>query len=184
MAKPREIYMVYVRAFRRGAGSGAIDQVTSEHEDPDIRRAWFSGYTRGRDGLREAQEIAKKLSGYEPLILRVQDASETLHEQAEFLIRVRDEFEIENSKTDVDVLGAVGIILRSIEKQSEEHIIRHAAGAALLLLGQEPESIQLLRKLSAKVTERMGGRYGDLNRPNNEAIDFLTKFDEKKSESE
>lgn len=131
MAKPREIYMIYMRGFRRGATYGAIDRAAVEHDDEDIRCAWNMGYLAGRDALRVAEERAQELSGYQPSILRTQggDVDETLHDAS-----------VAPATEDDDVLGAVGIILRSIEEQSGEQFIRLAAGGALLLLdGYEAE---------------------------------------------
>ena len=69
--KPRELYMTYMRGWRHGAGTSALDPRFTEHTNVDVRNHYARGYGDGREACSVAGERASKMTGYKPSVLRL-----------------------------------------------------------------------------------------------------------------
>lgn len=66
MADRQSLWMVYMRGWSHGATSRALDPACTQHDDPEIRRAYDHAYEHGRDARRVAAAHASRFYGYTP----------------------------------------------------------------------------------------------------------------------
>lgn len=79
MAAPFDLFHTHMRAFKLGTSTGAITQwheTAQKHPDGTIRKAWHTGYARGREARALAVREATDLYGHTPSVLRTADVGE------------------------------------------------------------------------------------------------------------
>lgn len=67
---PADLFHTYMRGWTAGAAVRPTDLKFMEHDEPRIRETYEEGYASGIQSRSAANEVAQKLSGYVPSILR------------------------------------------------------------------------------------------------------------------
>ena len=65
----------FMKGWKDGASSRAMDPKATEHENPLIRAAYDAGYGKARKDLNAVAEEAAKTYGYTISVLRLMEAS-------------------------------------------------------------------------------------------------------------